>query len=105
MVLRGDRSEEKIAFDWLPDHPGNFVFRISTPVLAGEALKINNEQSFALKVIRDRVRVLHLSGRPSWDERFLRVDAAPRSRTSTWCRSSSCAPRATSSPGTATICR
>ena len=72
VVLRGDRSEEKISFDWLPDHPGNFVFRISTPVLAGEALKINNEQSFALKVIRDRVRVLHLSGRPSWDERFVR---------------------------------
>ena len=72
VVLRGDRSEEKIAFDWLPDHPGNFVFRISTPVLGGEALKSNNEQSFALKVIRDRVRVLHLSGRPSWDERFLR---------------------------------
>ena len=35
VVLRGDRSEEKIAFDWLPDHPGNFVFRISTPVLGG----------------------------------------------------------------------
>jgi uncharacterized membrane protein len=72
VVLRGDRSEEKIAFDWLPDHPGNFVFRISTPVLAGEALTSNNEQSFALKVIRDRIRVLHLSGRPSWDERFVR---------------------------------
>jgi uncharacterized membrane protein len=73
VVLRGDRSEEKISFDWLPDHPGNFVFRISTPVLAGEALASNNEQSFTLKVIRDRVRVLHLSGRPSWDERFLRA--------------------------------
>ncbi len=73
VVLRGDRSEEKIAFDWLPDHPGNFVFRISTPVLAGEALAGNNQQSFTLKVIRDRVRVLHLSGRPSWDERFLRA--------------------------------
>ena len=73
VTLRGDRSEEKIAFDWLPDHPGNFVFRISTPVLAGEALASNNQQSFTLKVIRDRVRVLHLSGRPSWDERFLRA--------------------------------
>jgi uncharacterized membrane protein len=73
VILRGDRSEEKIAFDWLPDHPGNFVFRISTPVLAGEALAGNNQQSFTLKVIRDRVRVLHLSGRPSWDERFLRA--------------------------------
>ena len=73
VVLRGDHSEEKIAFDWLPDHPGNFVFRISTPVLGGEALASNNEQTFTLKVIRDRVRVLHLSGRPSWDERFLRA--------------------------------
>ncbi|HZL18204.1 MAG TPA: glutamine amidotransferase, partial [Polyangia bacterium] len=73
VVLHGDRSEEKIAFDWLPDHPGNFVFRISTPVLAGEALASNNQQSFTLKVIRDRVRVLHLTGRPSWDERFVRA--------------------------------
>ncbi len=72
VVLRGDRSEEKISFDWLPDHPGNFVFRISTPVLTGEALASNNQQSFTLKVIRDRVRILHLAGRPSWDERFLR---------------------------------
>jgi len=73
VVLRGDKSEEKVSFDWLPDHPGNFVFRISTPVLAGEALASNNQQSFTLKVIRDRVRVLHLAGRPSWDERFLRA--------------------------------
>jgi uncharacterized membrane protein len=73
VTLRGDRSEEKIAFDWLPDHPGNFVFRIWTPVLGGEALPGNNQQSFTLKVIRDRVRVLHLTGRPSWDERFLRA--------------------------------
>ena len=73
VVLRGDHSEERISFDWLPDHPGNFVFRISTPVLGGEALAGNNEQTFTLKVIRDRVRVLHLSGRPSWDERFLRA--------------------------------
>ena len=72
VILRGDRSEEKVSFDWLPDHPGNFVFRISTPVLTGEALASNNQQSFTLKVIRDRVRILHLAGRPSWDERFLR---------------------------------
>jgi uncharacterized membrane protein len=73
LILRGDRSEDKISFDWLPDHPGDFVFRISTPVLGGEALADNNQQSFTLKVIRDRIRVLHLAGRPSWDERFLRA--------------------------------
>ena len=65
---RGRRS----AFDWTPDRPGNFVFEIATPVLAGEALSTNNKQVFTLKVIRDRVRVLHVCGRPSWDQRFLR---------------------------------
>ncbi|HVR60371.1 MAG TPA: glutamine amidotransferase [Polyangia bacterium] len=72
VVLRGEHSEEKVSFDWLPDHPGNFVFQISTPVLAGEALASNNAQVFTVKVIRDRIRVLHLCGRPSWDQRFLR---------------------------------
>lgn len=73
VILRGEHSEERVSFDWLPDHPGTFVFRISTPVLAGEALASNNDQTFTVKVIRDRVRVLHLCGRPSWDQRFLRA--------------------------------
>ncbi|HEY2900974.1 MAG TPA: vWA domain-containing protein, partial [Polyangia bacterium] len=72
VVLRGEHSEEKVSFDWLPDHPGNFVFQIATPVLTGEALVSNNAQVFTVKVIRDRIRVLHLCGRPSWDQRFLR---------------------------------
>ncbi len=70
--LRGDDTEETVTFDWTPDHPGNFVFEIATPVLAGEALATNNRQVFTMKVIRDRVRVLHVCGRPSWDQRFLR---------------------------------
>lgn len=70
--LEGDRSEAKVSFPFTPDRPGNFVFTIETPVLAGEALASNNRQVFTIKVIRDRIRVLHVCGRPSWDERFLR---------------------------------
>ena len=73
VVLRGDSSEEKVSFDWVPDQPGTFVFQVSTPVLHGEALASNNAQLFTVKVIRDRIRVLHVCGRPSWDERFLRA--------------------------------
>ncbi len=72
VVIETDESETRIAFDWTPDHPGNFVFEIATPVLGGEALATNNKQLFSLRVIRDRVRVLHVCGRPSWDQRFLR---------------------------------
>lgn len=70
--LRDDREQESVTFDVVPDHPGNYVFEIKTPVLLGEALDSNNSQVFTLKVIRDRVRVLHVCGRPSWNERFLR---------------------------------
>jgi len=73
VALRGSTSEEKISFDWVPDHPGTYVFKVSTPVLGGEALASNNAQIFTVKVLRDRVRVLHVCGRPSWDERFLRA--------------------------------
>ncbi len=62
-----------MSFNWVPDHPGTYVFKVSTPVLVGEALASNNAQLFTVKVLRDRVRVLHVCGRPSWDERFLRA--------------------------------
>ena len=72
VLLHKDSPQERVIFDFTPDHPGNYVFEIKTPVLAGEALDSNNSQTFTLKVIRDRVRVLHVCGRPSWNERFLR---------------------------------
>lgn len=72
VLLRKDSSQERVSFDFTPDRPGNYVFEIKTPVLTGEALDSNNSQVFTLKVIRDRVRVLHVCGRPSWNERFLR---------------------------------
>ena len=72
VVLHGESGQEKVSFDYTPMEPGNFVFEVKTPLLAGEALDINNSQVFTMKVIRDRVRVLHVCGRPSWDERFLR---------------------------------
>jgi uncharacterized membrane protein len=55
-----------------PDTTGTFVLTVATPVLPGEAVAENNARSFVLRVIRDRVRVLLVAGRPSWDERFLR---------------------------------
>lgn len=73
VLLSGETSEQTVSFDWVPDQPGNFVFEVSTPVVKGEALDGNNAQVFTVKVIRDRIRVLHVCGRPSWDQRFLRA--------------------------------
>ena len=42
------------------------------PVPDGDELPRNNVQHFSFEVIRDRYRILHLSGGPSFDQRFLR---------------------------------
>lgn len=67
-----DDETQTVKFTFTPDQTGRFVYTVSTPVQPGEVVAENNTRSFALKVIRDRVRVLLVAGRPTWDERFLR---------------------------------
>ena len=71
VTLRGEEPV-KVAFTFTPDQTGRFVYTVETPVFPREAVVENNTRAFTLKVIRDRVRVLLVVGRPSWDERFLR---------------------------------
>ena len=70
--ISGDKSRYDVKLSFVPDRTGKFAFTVSVPVYEGEALAQNNQKSFVLKVIRDRVRVLLVVGRPSWDVRFLR---------------------------------
>lgn len=66
-------SRTSVTLSFVPDQIGEFVFTVSVPVYEGEATAANNTESFVLKVIRDRVRTLHVVGRPSWDQRYLRT--------------------------------
>jgi uncharacterized membrane protein len=70
--LEPGRDTYTVPLTFSPDETGTFVFTVSTPVLPGEVIAENNSRSFVLRVIRDRVRVLLVAGRPSWDVRFLR---------------------------------
>lgn len=67
-----DDETQAVKFTFTPDQTGRFVYTVSVPVYPEEVVAENNTRSFALKVIRDRVRVLLVAGRPTWDERFLR---------------------------------
>jgi uncharacterized membrane protein len=70
--LERGRDRYTVPLSFAPDVTGTFVFTVAAPVFAGEAVAENNARSFVLRVIRDRVRVLLVAGRPSWDVRFLR---------------------------------
>jgi hypothetical protein len=73
ITVRPGQSDYRVSFFFTPDRVGKFVYEISTPVLDGESIRENNTRTFLLRVIRDKVRVLLVAGRPSWDERFLRT--------------------------------
>jgi uncharacterized membrane protein len=62
----------RVTFEFKPRKTGKLVYEVSVPVQPGEVVEGNNKRSMVLKVIRDRIRVLQVAGRPSWDERFLR---------------------------------
>jgi uncharacterized membrane protein len=70
--LEPGKERYTVPLSFAPDTTGTFVFTVAAPVYPGEAVAENNQRSFVLRVIRDRVRVLLVAGRPSWDERFLR---------------------------------
>lgn len=66
----GDETQVQLTFE--PKAAGKHVYTISVPVHPEEGIAENNRVDFTLKVIRDRIRVLQVAGRPSWDERFVR---------------------------------
>ena len=71
-VVLSDKASRVISFETKPDAVGEFIYTVEIPAFAGEAVPENNIHSFVVKVIRDKIRVLQVAGRPSWDERFLR---------------------------------
>ena len=74
--LKKEDSQHTVELQFTPTSLGKRIYSLSVPVFAGEAVEVNNRWDFEVKVIRDRVRVLHLNGRPSWDSRFLRETLA-----------------------------
>jgi hypothetical protein len=94
LTLDADRSTRRAAFTLTPKEVGRYRLSVETPVQVGEVLRTNNHRDFQLQVRRDKIRVLVVSGRPSWNYRFLRR-ALKSDQVSTSSPSSSCALRRT----------
>ncbi len=72
--IRWQQRHERqvLRFATVPQRLGKEVFSVKLAPLHGEAIKENNHFHFVTHIIRDKTRVLHVCGRPSWDQRFLR---------------------------------
>lgn len=67
-----DGEQVKASFAFEPQRAGKRVYTVQAPVLPEETVVENNRVDFTLQLIRDRIRVLQVAGRPSWDEKFVR---------------------------------
>jgi uncharacterized membrane protein len=70
--VREDTKRLEVELEFTPNKIGKRIYTLSLPKFAGEFIHTNNEKEFEINVVRDRIRILHLNGRPSWDSRFLR---------------------------------
>jgi uncharacterized membrane protein len=65
-------AQSHFTFDFVPDKTGKAIFTLEVGTAPGEQITVNNRRQFVVRIIRDKIRVLQVVGRPSWDQRFLR---------------------------------
>jgi len=68
-----DDGEGTVELPFTASQLGRTVYRVTIPLAPEDAVPENNERAFLVRVTRDKLRVLLVCGRPSWDERYLRA--------------------------------
>ncbi len=65
-------SEVTASFSFVPEEIGEHRLSLSVQTQFGESSTANNTVHFPLRVVRDKIRVLMISGSPSMNYRFMR---------------------------------
>ena len=68
-----ENGRGQVDLEFTPDRLGRSVYRVTIPVSPSDAVPQNNSRAFLVRVTREKLRVLLVAGRPSWDQRFLRA--------------------------------
>lgn len=68
-----ERGEGEVEFMVLPREVGRFTYEARVPSWDGDAVPGNDSMTVAVRVVRDRLRVLQVCGAPSLDQKFLRL--------------------------------
>jgi hypothetical protein len=72
VVLPADGQDLRAVLEWTPPSPGSYPLVIQVPVQDGEQIIDNNRAELPIDAVRDKIRVLLVTGAPSWSYRFLR---------------------------------
>ena len=65
-------SKQIVEMKLTPQIEGNFQYTVELPVLDGELTEVNNQKTFSVKVVKAKLNVFYLEGRPRWEYTFLK---------------------------------
>ena len=69
--VMGNGTRVPFSFNIPCKEEGSFKFEVEIPTVKDELTEENNKTAFLLKVVRERLNVLALSGAPNWDMKFI----------------------------------
>lgn len=72
ILLPPDGQDLIAVLAWTPPGPGNYPLALQLPAQDGEQITENNRAELPIEAVRDKIRVLLVTGSPSWSYRFLR---------------------------------
>jgi hypothetical protein len=62
----------KVGFNVKAPEPGDYEYTISTPILEGESNKVDNERVFAVRVLKNKLKVFLGSSSLNWEFKFIK---------------------------------
>jgi len=72
VTLSETSPQQTIDFEIKPKEEGNFGYVVSVPGLEGELTTENNQDTFFIKAIKEKLKVLFIDSRPRWEYAFLK---------------------------------
>jgi hypothetical protein len=72
VALSGEGLEQTVELEYTPGEEGLLRLQIAVPAQEGELTAENNRRELSVRVLKSKLRVLLLWGRPAWDFAFLR---------------------------------
>ena len=65
-------TKQVVELKLTPKSEGNFQYTVMLPTLDGELTESNNQKTFSMRVVKAKLNVFYLEGRPRWDYTFLK---------------------------------
>ena len=72
IVLKPEGEEAVVTFEYLHKETGVLKFEMLVEAGDGELNKTNNKKEFTVNVLKEKTRILYISGSPNYEYRYLR---------------------------------